>query len=94
MRQIWKYEIEATDSQEIVMPGVSVRMLDVQIQNGVPCLWALVEPGGPKSTIRLATYGTGHEVDSLGPDLYVGTFQLEGGALVFHVFAGGERLAR
>lgn len=85
---IWKFPLEVTDEQiiEMPMPGQS---LSVQIQDGIPCLWALVNPGSPRCRVRVQTFGTGNPIDEDSPlGQFVGTYQLQGGSLVFHVFAG------
>ena len=49
-----------------------------------PTLWALVDPDAPMESRRIRTYGTGGRVpDNLE---WLGTFQLDGGGLVFHAF--------
>lgn len=47
MKKIYKYAIEITDDQDIVMP-VGAKILTVQNQNGVPCIWAMVDPNSEK----------------------------------------------
>lgn len=86
-RKIFKYPLETTDHQEVEMPIASV-ILCVQVQHGIPCLWAMVntDPELAKEKRKVRICGTGHDVDD-HPDYYVGTYQLQGGALVFHVFA-------
>lgn len=84
MRSIWKFEIEVTDDQLIEMPAWA-EILAVQTQNGRPCLWARVDPEATKMKRRILTHGTGHQVPSTTGD-YIGTYQVQGGALVFHVF--------
>jgi hypothetical protein len=80
---IWKYPFEVTDNVSISMPG-GAQILTVQAQNDTPCVWALVDPEAPKQTHHFRVYGTGHPIDE--PGQYLGTFQLYGGSLVFHVF--------
>lgn len=82
MRTIWKWELEITDRQVISMPR-DANALTVQIQNGKPCLWALVSPDCAKRDVPILIFGTGHPVQNDGH--YIGTVQV--GALVFHVFA-------
>jgi hypothetical protein len=84
MKSIWKFQIEATDVQEIEMPE-GAELLTIQVQNGIVCLWALVSPNAPKEKRTLRVYGTGHPITSGGLH-YIGTFQLLSGGLVFHVF--------
>jgi hypothetical protein len=83
VKTIWKYQIKTTDLQSIEMPE-GAEVLCVQLQAGSPCLWVLVDPRQPSVARQFRVHGTGHPVESVGR--YVGTYQLHGGALVFHVF--------
>ncbi len=85
MKTIWKYSIETTDIQLVVMPK-GAQILTVQTQNGLPCLWALVDTNSPNEQRLIRTHGTGHDVFGSQNLQYIGTYQLEGGALIFHVF--------
>jgi hypothetical protein len=86
---IWKFPLEVTDVQEIELPYHS-RCLDLQVQDGVPCLWALVCPDEIKLKRKVSIYGTGHDVPKgLLYGHYLGTFQLHDGDLVFHAFLDG-----
>lgn len=83
---VWKYELKIVSEQKIEMP-VMAKLLCVQVQNGAPQLWALVNPNAPMERRRILTLGTGHPADGK-PGEYVGTYQVEDGSLVFHVFDG------
>lgn len=91
---IWKYELAVTDLQTISMPP-GAEILCVQTQNNKPCIWAMVQPmeGVPPQQRTFQTVGTGHpmlEVHELktGARLreYIGTYQLDKGILIFHLF--------
>ena len=82
--RIWKWEIPVTDIQTIPMPE-GAKLLDVQMQNGACCIWALCDPKAKNVLRTLAIYGTGNPVPD-DPGEYVATFQIHGGSLVFHVF--------
>lgn len=84
-RRIYKYEVRMVDRFTISLPA-GAELLDVQNQFGTPQLWALVDPSASSSerTFRLA--GTGHPIDESDGLFYVGSFQMQGGALVFHLF--------
>jgi hypothetical protein len=73
------------DEQVIKMPK-DAQILCVQTQFGNACLWALVDDTQPMTERRIRVHGTGHEVRDVGFLHYIGTFQIHGGALVFHVF--------
>ena len=94
--KVFKYSlpIPIEDHFTLDLPK-GARVLCVQVQYERPWIWALVEPKEKfePRTFRLA--GTGHEiagVDSryavspMNCGRYIGTFQLHGGALVFHLF--------
>ena len=80
---VWKYPLEVTYEQTITVPE-GAQFLTVQIQNEVPCLWALVNPNTPTKPCNLLIIGTGHNVEAVG--LYLGTFQLDHGTFIGHVF--------
>jgi len=86
MQTIWKFPLETTDVQTISVPCFGTTFLCVQVQNGNPCLWALVDLIYAKVNKTVRIFGTGHPVHGVDPSEYIGTYQLESGALVFHVF--------
>ncbi len=99
---IWKFPVSIDDHFTLQMPrGAKVLSVGVQAtpqagpprpadQREVPFLWALVDPDPDlgTETRHFLLAGTGHP----RPDLewlkivFIGTFQLRGGALVFHLF--------
>lgn len=85
MLTIYKYKIPLGDSFAIEMPQ-GARALSIQIQRGVPQLWALVDNTAPKVMEQFELRGTGHDCAGLEKAQHVGSFQLDDGALVFHVF--------
>ncbi len=82
MQQIWKWEI--SPDCELEMPE-GAKILTVQEQHSKPMLWALVYPVMKTEIRKFNTYGTGHPIAE-EPGKYIGTFQLDKGNLVFHVF--------
>ena len=79
---IWKWLL--LPETTIYMP-IGAKLLTVQLQHGEPQLWAMVDAGAPKEVRTFRTYGTGHDLPD-EPGQYVGTFQMLGGNLAFHVF--------
>jgi hypothetical protein len=68
-RQIWKYDLEITDEQSFKMPK-DAELLTVQLQYGVPMLWAVVNPFAPGRPYRtIFIHGTGHPVDPPRPEI-------------------------
>ena len=86
MKTVWKFPLRVDDEQIVSMPD-NAHILCVQDQSGTPCLWALVDPANPPRERKILISGTGHIREDLD-DLvnYIGTFQMYGGGLVFHVF--------
>jgi hypothetical protein len=84
MKTIYKYLIEpGTDAFE--MPK-GAQVLTVQTQDNRPHIWALIDVDESRVEMRkFVPYGTGHLMPD-EPGQYIGTFQLNGGALVFHLF--------
>lgn len=84
MSAIWKFPLPVLDDFSLLLPR-GARVLTVQAQADRPCLWALVDPAAEPTPRQFRMWGTGHE-HAEEPGTYLGTFQLGGGALVFHVF--------
>ncbi len=77
-------------------PGLNIidlpadaQILDVQIQHedeGAQ-MWCLLDPDSPKIERRFVTYETGHSIEIPQENLkYRGTFQLNGGSWIYHIF--------
>jgi len=81
---IYKYQFEVQDEIEIMMPADS-EVLCVQMQRNSPCIWAIVDPNVALRRKHFRVFGTGQQFE---PPIgrYIGTFQMGGGALVFHLF--------
>jgi len=88
-KTIYKYTLEVTDEQDIEMP-LNSTILTIQVQNNIPCLWAIVDPNETEVRVkRVMIFGTGHPIDDdiLKFNLsYIYTFQLKEESLVFHAF--------
>ena len=86
-QRIWKYKLEGTDGQNISMPK-GADILTVQVQDGLPFLWALVDPKAETEIRFIEIFGTGNPILSdMGTSRkYISTFQMREGRLVFHVF--------
>jgi hypothetical protein len=90
MRTVYKYPVQVTDAPTVRLPK-GAQVLTVQEQCGDVFMWALVDPSAEKEARTFRIAGTGHPVDD-GLELkFVSTFQMRGGALVFHVFEVVER---
>lgn len=87
--KIWKYKLPvlAFGEIEIEMPEGAEMLQTVGVQNGVPCIWALVDPENKKEKRTIFIAGTGeHEVGT--NTRYLGTYHVQepGLNLVYHVF--------
>ncbi len=83
MTTIYKYPLILDDAQTVDLP-LEAHVLTVQLQDGVPCLWALLDSEADTIPRRFVIYGTGHPMTEGAVRVYVGTFQLDW--LVWHVF--------
>lgn len=79
--KIFKYPLKLTDEQSIEIPR-NHKILSVQIQMGVLCLWAAVEPEGDTVFRTFLIVGTGCDMPEEG---YIATVQ--DGTLVWHIFS-------
>lgn len=69
MKTIWKFPLEVTDEQVLMVPK-GAKPLTVQKQDGKPCLWCEVDSSHHKTSLTI----------------YIGTYQMMGGALIWHVY--------
>jgi len=84
MQAIWKFPLRCADKSTVVMPK-GAKVLCVQTQCEEPQVWAVCDISAEAEERTFAIYGTGHQHESISGE-YVGTFQLNHGGLVFHVF--------
>ena len=87
MKVVWKFLLDLKDYAnprfELTMPR-DARILTVQMQAGIPCLWAEVYPDNPVEVRRFAIVSTGCPVP---PGVsYIGTWQ--DGPFVWHLYEG------
>lgn len=87
MRTIYKYELAIVDRLSVDMPEGAV-VLSVQTQHEALCVWAIVDPDRSTARYHFRIVGTGYPADDLAREnlSYVGTAQMAGGNLVWHVF--------
>lgn len=84
MAKIFKYTL-AAGKNEFQFPKFS-EVLTVQVQHGQPQIWVLhPSMNQPMEKVNFEVVPTGQECEVTFRN-YVGTFQLENGLLVFHVF--------
>lgn len=87
MITIYKYDVPGEGCFELELP-VRAQILTVQVQYGKPRIWALgdTEEKFEVRYFELITTGGHYKVDPYKIERYIGTFQMEEGALVFHLF--------
>lgn len=103
MITVYKYEIdlraqerdEISEYSDLQMPsGAELLSAGCQILSEVVAVWARVDTDAPLKTRRIRICGTGHPAppSTFGNEgLHLATIITAGGALVWHVFDGGER---
>jgi hypothetical protein len=86
--KIWKFELQKERTQLLKMPKKS-EIMDIQMQNGKPVMWALVDPETDEIEVKINMYGTGWDThQSSIKDEYLSTVQ--DGELVWHFFMNYE----
>lgn len=88
MLTIWKYAIPPEKEFELTMPEDFVP-LRIELQGGLPMMWALVDSDHELRATHFRTYFTGETVDAFGDTVdahntYIGTFAVNG--IVWHLF--------
>ena len=85
--RIFKYTLAVEHSQVVNLPK-DAQILCVQAQHGLPQLWALVDdrPGVIEVAREFITLTTGGLVGTAEIGRHLGTYQLDNGAFVGHVF--------
>lgn len=88
MKTIWKFRLSITSPQRVEMPE-GAEILTVQSQDGIACLWAMVDIQNANVPRYIEIHGTGNSIhESMAVNRkYIGTFQQP--PFVWHVF---ERL--
>ena len=88
MTTIYKYALEVTDEQTVLMPKGS-KVLSCAVQNNHLQVWALVDPRAAfvAHSFRIAGTGQAAPVAAVG---FIGTVFMASDHLVFHVFDNGE----
>ena len=85
MRKIYKYELPV-DGGIITIKQCIIKILSIQEQNGIPMMWAIVDPDNESvEPIEIVAIGTGWELPT-GLDNYIGTAQDDYG-FVWHYFS-------
>jgi len=82
---VYKYPVEQNNEIVIEIPQYA-EILTIQTQYGKPYIWALIDTRMPRVARRFILAGTGHPIQNKDELTYIGTFQLEEGSLVFHLF--------
>lgn len=82
---IWKFPVAIEHFQEIPIPKGG-KALAVQTQFNMPHLWVLVDINAPLEIRSFRLLGTGHQHDDLDNLHYIGSFQLDDGEFVGHLF--------
>ena len=85
MKVIYKYPLALKDSQTIYLPFGS-RILSVQTQNDILCLWCLVETNATNVELTLRIIGTGNKIEDVDNLRHLGTVQTVHNSFVWHVF--------
>jgi hypothetical protein len=84
MKRIFKYEIPIQHIIHIELPQES-KIISFQNQNEIACIWAIVDNSFPLESRTFILIGTGQELSESCLN-YIGTCQMMGGNLVWHLF--------
>lgn len=83
---IWKYPLPSKARFTLKLP-YGAEVLTVQMQHGIACLWAKVNPENTERNVSFLLVGTGTDAPIVAK--YIGLIQLDDGDFVFHLFQEG-----
>ncbi len=83
MNKIYKYKLEIISERQRIEAPFIMKDLSIQLQNGIPCLWAAVNTDSDLILYEIIIVGTGCEVPQDAEE-YIGTVQI--GQFVWHFF--------
>ena len=85
--KIWKYQIGTKvimdNTIKVDMPK-GAKIIHIQTQREIPCVWALVDPAVESETRYFFIVATGGDVP--GDGQYIGTVFQQGGLYIWHIF--------
>ena len=81
--KIYKYVLKLAENQAVNIHN-NYKLLDIQIQNGCICLWAIVNANEPMVNVDIVMCGTGHELTESKKLNYISTVQQD--SYVWHFF--------
>ena len=84
MRKIYKYRLPEAPGVVTTINERIIEVLSVQYQNGIPTIWAIVDPDDTSVAAEIMSFGTGWELPN-GAEKYVGSLQDPEG-YVWHYF--------
>lgn len=82
---VWKFPVHLADSFEVEMPHGS-KFLHLDVQRDNPAMWFLVNPHSPPVSRVFHLVGTGDASEGLDQCTHLGSFLLDNGTFVFHLF--------
>ena len=86
MTTIYKYVLNDNLKQTLSLP-IGAKILTVQTQYNKAVLWAVVNPEQTRKQERIFKIRpTGHIFEDGSKDKYIGTFQLDNGDFVGHLY--------
>ena len=83
LTRIFKYPLEATDMQTLVLHGQPISCIE---QDGRIVLYATHNGDIPQKRYKIRIAGTGHVIEDIESYVFLGTVKLMHGRFVFHVF--------
>lgn len=88
MKAIWKFNLKIEDIQTIETNVYIEKILCVKVQDGIPCIWTIIDNKKESNTVRLLMIGTGHSFDEYDPQIYeyIDSLMLKNDRFVSHIF--------
>lgn len=75
VQTIFKYQLDPLAHRQTVDVPKFHKILDIQIQNGKPVVWVLVDPDSNRTGLTITMYTTGFPIQVVGD--YIKTIQID-----------------
>lgn len=83
MKTIWKFQLPIQRESEIKMPSFAQTIHTGLDAEGIPCVWAIVDPQNMQTDYKFWVFGTGHQMPDTA-NKFINSFVQ--GPFVWHVF--------
>jgi len=87
---IYKYPLRFLNNKCCISLPDGYKIVHLKAIDDIPYIWCIVNKNKDKRMHEFIAYGTGHEIDEINANSYVGTYQIADGRHTYHVFQSNQ----